>query len=136
MTAELYKSDIKHGKPMIWANLIMASVSDPHPMKGMFQTAEATQHMYGEWLITEEHDGYRVDALACQEGEGVFHIQNSPKNGHEGVTPRISQWAETLQEAVTKLNEHCLVMNNQTGLDDETIKTAVHKATCKLVFGR
>ena len=130
------QSRIQFEKPMIWANLIMASMDDPHPMKGMFNSALATQQMYGEWLITEEHDGYRVDAMACQQGEGVFHIQNSDKNGHEGTLPRISQWASTLQEAVTELNRHCDIMNEQTGYDAEEIKTAIHEASCNLMFNR
>ena len=130
------QAQIAYDKPMIWANLIMASMDDPHPMKGMFNSAIATQQMYGEWLITEDSEGVRVDAMACQQGEGVFHIQNSDKNGHEGTLPRISQWASTLQEAVTELNRHCEVMNEQTGLDDDVIKTAIHEASCNLMFNR
>jgi hypothetical protein len=130
------QSDIAYDKPMIWVNLVMASMNDPHPMKGMFNSAIATQQMYGEWLITEDDEGVRVDALACQAGEGVFHIQNSDKTGHVGVLPRVSQWAPTLQMAVDVLNGQCNIMNARTGLSEEVIKDAIHKATCNLVFGR
>lgn len=137
------QSDIAYDKPMIWTNVIMASMSDPHPMKGMFNSAIATQQMYGEFVITQtlnkdghSIEGFRVDALACQEGEGVFHIQNSDKTGHEGVLPRVSQWAPTLQMAVDVLNQQCNIMNARTGLSEAVISRAIHKATCNLVFGR
>lgn len=131
-------TDIQYGQPMIWVNLIMASMDDPHPMKGMFNTAVATQQLYGSMVITKHADGegFRVDAVACQANGGCFHQQNSDKTGHDGVLPRVSQWAPTLQEAVELLNAHCECMNNQTGLSEEVIKDAIHKATCNLIFGR
>lgn len=129
-------TDIQYGEPMIWVNLVMASMDDPHPMKGMFNSAEATQQMYGEWVITQENEGFRVDAVACQPNGGCFHQQNSDKTGHDGVLPRVSQWAPTLQMAVDVLNGQCNIMNARTGLSEEVIKDAIHKATCNLVFGR
>ena len=124
------------GQPMLWANVIMATMDDPHPAKGFFNTALATQQMFGDMLITHEHEGVRVDAVACQVGGEYFHLQHSDKTGHEGVLPRISHHADTLEEAVAGLNKHCKIMNDATGLDDEVISETIRKATINLMFGR
>ena len=127
------KDKIQFGQPMIWANLIMADDNDPHPLKGMF-LPNGTVTMWGKHLITYNPDGsVRVDAVACQEDVKGVLFQNSDKTGHEGVLPRISQWGDTLKEAVTKLNEHCGVMNSK--IDPDTVAKVTATAALDYIRG-